>query len=244
MDIFGRSKLKQRKPRPGPAGIGFNLTSTGDFDIQAKKLRHVGEPEAVTDAVNLGTLTNRSLCLDGKNDFFDCKNKPLRHVGGAGSETDAITAGFFVEHALRKQLLNLNNEDGSLNKQLHVFNAKKMPIHEVGPPVTLESAISLQHLMSVLRIMNAALVHDIADLSIALRREMYQLKEKSKKGPKEMEKHLNDIESSVKKTWRQALEEPDSAKKAFSVQDLEKSGLLPHHYGSVFDTFTHFSTTE
>ena len=36
----------------GAPGVGFNLTSTGDYDMVNKKLRNVGNPVSNTDAAN------------------------------------------------------------------------------------------------------------------------------------------------------------------------------------------------
>ncbi|CAH3179864.1 unnamed protein product [Porites lobata] len=41
---------KPRKRIQGAPGVGFNLTSSGDYDMINKKLRNVGAPESNTDA--------------------------------------------------------------------------------------------------------------------------------------------------------------------------------------------------
>ena len=43
----------------GPPGIGFNLTKTGDFDLENKKLCNVADAVDDKDAVNLNTLKQK-----------------------------------------------------------------------------------------------------------------------------------------------------------------------------------------
>ena len=51
---FDNEKKKASAGPPGPAGIGFNLTTDGDFDIQNKKLRNISEPAVKSDAASRG----------------------------------------------------------------------------------------------------------------------------------------------------------------------------------------------
>ena len=56
----------------GAPGVGFNLTSSGDYDMINKKLRNVGAPSANTDAAtkkyvddnSSGSLTTSQLSVD------------------------------------------------------------------------------------------------------------------------------------------------------------------------------------
>lgn len=56
VDVFGRSLKSKIKILKGPPGHGFSLTTSEDYDICGKKLCNVGEPEDVTDAINLNFL--------------------------------------------------------------------------------------------------------------------------------------------------------------------------------------------
>ena len=51
MGIFNEQKDNSfAKGIQGAPGVGFNLTSDGDYDMINKKIRHVGTPTANTDA--------------------------------------------------------------------------------------------------------------------------------------------------------------------------------------------------
>ncbi|XP_031778315.1 uncharacterized protein LOC116416073 [Nasonia vitripennis] len=59
VDVFGHT-LEQVNSRPGPPGIGFQLTADGQYDLQNKRLCNLSEPQESSDAVNLDIL-QRSL---------------------------------------------------------------------------------------------------------------------------------------------------------------------------------------
>ena len=52
MGIFNEHSLNNTfaKGIEGAPGVGFNLTSDGDYDMVNKKLRNVGAPSVNTDA--------------------------------------------------------------------------------------------------------------------------------------------------------------------------------------------------
>ena len=54
IDVFGRH-LGSSKVARGPPGIGFNLTKSGDFDLENKRLCNVADPIDKNDAINLNT---------------------------------------------------------------------------------------------------------------------------------------------------------------------------------------------
>ena len=58
VDVFGRVLNKEKSVR-GPPGIGFNLTETGDYNIENKLLRQVADAVDKYDAVNLNTLSEK-----------------------------------------------------------------------------------------------------------------------------------------------------------------------------------------
>ena len=58
IDVFGRH-LGSSKVAKGPPGIGFNLTKTGDFNLEQKKFCNVGNAVDDNDAVNLSILTKK-----------------------------------------------------------------------------------------------------------------------------------------------------------------------------------------
>lgn len=56
VDVFGRQLIQAKEVHRGPPGVGFNLTSSEDFDIGNKLLRNVAKAESASDAVNLELL--------------------------------------------------------------------------------------------------------------------------------------------------------------------------------------------
>ena len=55
VDVFGRN-LKRAGGSRGPPGVGFKITSSGQYDIDKKRLCNIAEPKHSDDAVNLDTL--------------------------------------------------------------------------------------------------------------------------------------------------------------------------------------------
>ena len=55
IDVFGRH-LGSGKVAKGPPGIFLNLTKTGDFDLEQKKLCNVADAVDEKDAINLNIL--------------------------------------------------------------------------------------------------------------------------------------------------------------------------------------------
>lgn len=56
VDAFGRVLKIGGGAERGPPGIGYQLTSEGNFDVENKRLCHVADPTEPSDAVNLQTL--------------------------------------------------------------------------------------------------------------------------------------------------------------------------------------------
>ena len=55
VDVFGRN-LKRAGGSRGPPSVGFKVTSSGQYDIDIKRLCNIAEPKHSGDAVNLDTL--------------------------------------------------------------------------------------------------------------------------------------------------------------------------------------------
>ena len=53
IDIFGRHSKQAGNSSRSPGGIGFMVTSEGNFDIDGKRLCNVAKAEQKNDAVNL-----------------------------------------------------------------------------------------------------------------------------------------------------------------------------------------------
>ena len=81
MGIFNEQSLDHpfAKGIQGAPGVGFNLTSSGDYDMINKKLRNVGAPSANTDAAtkkyvddnSTGTPSTSRLTVDSNIDMKD-----------------------------------------------------------------------------------------------------------------------------------------------------------------------------
>ena len=56
VDVFGRQWIREKEVHRSPAGIGFTVTTSGDFDIENKLLCNVAEAQSDLDAVNLKLL--------------------------------------------------------------------------------------------------------------------------------------------------------------------------------------------
>lgn len=55
VNVFGHS-LSSKENTRGPPGIGYKLTSEGQFDVENKRLCNLAAPKQLKDAVNLETL--------------------------------------------------------------------------------------------------------------------------------------------------------------------------------------------
>ena len=69
IDVFGR-QLERSQAERGPAGIGFNFTQEGQFDVENRRLCNVGDPVLVDDAINLKTF---KLFLQSEIDYISAK---------------------------------------------------------------------------------------------------------------------------------------------------------------------------
>ncbi len=56
VDVFGRTLKSKASGARGPQGIGFKLTSTGDFDLEGKKICNLARSSEPGDAVNQDRL--------------------------------------------------------------------------------------------------------------------------------------------------------------------------------------------
>lgn len=60
VDVFGRNLKREESSSRGPPGIGYKLTTSGQYDIENKRLCNVADPKDSHDAINLGTLQRTS----------------------------------------------------------------------------------------------------------------------------------------------------------------------------------------
>lgn len=58
VDVFGR-QLNQAEGVRGPPGVGYKITSDGQYDLESKRLCNLAQPLNLNDAVNLEILQNK-----------------------------------------------------------------------------------------------------------------------------------------------------------------------------------------
>ena len=79
VDVFGRQWVSEKEIQVGPRGYGFNFTTSGNFDINNKRLCNVGDPIDISDSVNLQFLTKKieiiNKTIDDLSDALDLLKK-------------------------------------------------------------------------------------------------------------------------------------------------------------------------
>lgn len=98
VDKFGRYETTVRKAAlRGPPGIGFKTTAEGDYDMCSKRLRMVGEPKDVNDAVTLSYVNDTCLQLkkiDDKHVYFDADKRVIRNVKEPIEQLDVVNKAY------------------------------------------------------------------------------------------------------------------------------------------------------
>ena len=223
IDIFGRSRSK-KTPKQGPRGIGFNLTSDGNFDLRGKKLCNVATPTETSDVANKSfvissldsrisleadglSVNNRRIgnvappvspndvvCksflentvpfLDETTDCFDCKSRSIANVGPPENAQDAVNLDHIAEFCLSKAAATLEDPKSKKVTQSTVFDAKNLPIDNLALPVSADSAVPWGHLENILKHLTMSLTHEMCDLAMQLRKEIYEVVPRSKKTKK------------------------------------------------------------
>lgn len=56
VDVFGRYLQKSKQCARGPPGIGYKLTTDGNYDIDKKRLCNIADPDENSDACSLKFL--------------------------------------------------------------------------------------------------------------------------------------------------------------------------------------------
>ena len=110
--------------QPGPPGIGYKLTSDGDYDIQNKKLTNVKNGDADHDVMIKsqieGYVSNKTQYLDGVNPGQVINNKAVIY-----SQSGSIHTNDLYLKDKNGQEVHFYNEDQDLNQcRLYVPNLK------------------------------------------------------------------------------------------------------------------------
>lgn len=99
VDKFGRYETTVRRAAlRGPPGVGFKTTAEGDYDIRAKRLRMVGEPKDVNDAVTLNYVNRNCLRLKKRVNkdqvYFDADKRAIRNLKEPIESNDAVNKAY------------------------------------------------------------------------------------------------------------------------------------------------------
>ena len=104
VDAFGRT-LKDSKVVRGPPGVGYKLTSEGDYDLDYKKLCNVADPSESGDAINLKFLIKSlgeiSKTVSEIKDQIDNLNKDLK-IHRSEIDENVITLGLRIQEINEK----------------------------------------------------------------------------------------------------------------------------------------------
>ena len=103
----------------GAPGVGFNLTSDGDYDMVSKKLRNVGAPSANTDAAtkkyvddnSSGSPATSRLTVDSD---FDMNDKYRITNLKSPTDVDEAVTKSYTDNLLNTNLANYVKRDGSV----------------------------------------------------------------------------------------------------------------------------------
>lgn len=172
VDKFGRHTVISSKGVRGPKGEGFNLTASGDFDVEGKRLCNVLDAKDGGDAVNLNTAKSMvSPCVKEINGVFDFGNKIVGGVDDPKNDRDAINLRTLKRKSLsstpdgqfdiqNKRLCNVSNavhENDAVNlaglkssidpcmKEVNgVFNFKSKTVTGIEDPKTEQDAVSFK----------------------------------------------------------------------------------------------------
>ena len=103
----------------GLPGVGFKLTSDGDYDISSKKLTNVASPQTNNDASTKSYVDSevfKTLKLDGSNAMTGALNMDNRRIENVGPGRHG-TADALTHLQLEAFYLDLNTNSGFIEAQ-------------------------------------------------------------------------------------------------------------------------------
>ena len=104
----------------GPAGAGFQLSASGNFDLQSKKLENVSAATSGSDAV-----TKSQVFVADGNGHLEMNQKQIKNL--KTDETDDLSA-VNVE-TLKKHSATIGDID--LQEKFNVLNSKQRTLNEL-----------------------------------------------------------------------------------------------------------------
>lgn len=197
------------------------------------RLSEVKPPEKDGDAVNLSYLKEKTLYANEGGDYFDAKKKRLCNLGESKEDGDGVT---------RKEITDLFEMLGQtvihVNPRTSQFDCAGLRLGGLGDAQDDLDSVSLSLVKSLLKAQAYLVRREITDASIHLRREIHNLHKKKYK-PADIETHLNSVEHSFKRSWREALQNESAEKRSYSVQDKHQisshAGILEGHLDLYLD---------
>lgn len=134
VDKFGRYSRKTKSLR-GPKGEGFSLTPDGDYDMQRKRLRNMGEPTDALDAVNFELYAKGFLnCITRQDGLFDAQNTRITNMAPPIDNTDAVTKQYLES----RSLVRLD--------PIKAYSLHQYRLQDVASPVYDGDAVNLNYL--------------------------------------------------------------------------------------------------
>ena len=133
----------------GLPGVGFKLTSDGDYDISNKKLTNVASPQTNNDASTKSYVDSevfKTLKLDGSNAMtgaLNMNNRRIENVGpGRHGTTDVLT-----HLQLEAFYFDLNTDSGNIEAQ-NPINMKNKKISNLAEGTNNSDAITKHQLQT------------------------------------------------------------------------------------------------
>lgn len=123
IDKFGRQRINQQHAQVvvrALPGIGFKLTSDGQYDIEGKSLTNVGNPKGTNDAATKEYVINelrelrQNIFSAVNKDMVKCLNDRLHHIEGPGKKFDDVTIKDYINRELlelRQEILSIINKE-------------------------------------------------------------------------------------------------------------------------------------
>lgn len=118
IDKFGRHEYSLKiKGAKGPPGEGFKLTSEGNYDIDNKQLKNVGDPKEDGDVVNLKTFKEQTLIKEEMEIINSRSKKPekINIWNAGGARIRNVDDPIEGSHVVTKQYLEANTPKESDN---------------------------------------------------------------------------------------------------------------------------------
>lgn len=206
----------------------LQLNKDGVYDVESKRMKGLMKPKESSEAVNkeyleerlkegaARNLENNSLRLN-ENGVYDVGSKRLKGLMKPEEPSEAVNKQY-----LEEKLKEGASSTITFDEKEDAFNAKKRCVTNLGEARRGTDAVNFTFLKSWLKIHAYLQLRELTDVVINLRREINGL-HKTKRGPENVRKHLNNIEESHKRSWRNAVQDGAAPQKPFTA--IEKKQL-------------------